>query len=61
MTNSDSFCNQVRMSAQCIVESGAAGLSGLYDLTAQRLVRFAVTITRNQHDAEDAVQASWFV
>jgi len=46
------------MSAQCIVESGAAGLSGLYDLTAQRLVRFAVTITRNQHDAEDAVQAS---
>jgi RNA polymerase sigma-70 factor, ECF subfamily len=42
------------MSAQCIVESGAAGLSGLYDLTAQRLVRFAVTITRNQHDAEDA-------
>jgi len=58
MDKCDSFSNQVRMSAQCIVESGAAGLSGLYDLTAQRLVRFAVTITRNQHDAEDAVQAS---
>ncbi len=58
MTNCDSFSNQVRTSAQCIVESGAAGLAGLYDLTAQRLVRFAVTITRNQHDAEDAVQAS---
>ncbi len=33
-------------------------MSGLYDLTASRLVRFAVTITRNQHDAEDAVQAA---
>jgi len=30
----------------------------LFDLTSQRLVRFALAITRNQHDAEDAVQAS---
>ncbi len=28
---------------------------GLYDLTATRLVRLATAITRNQHDAEDAV------
>ena len=27
-------------------------------MTAQRLVRFAATVTRNQHDAEDAVQAT---
>jgi RNA polymerase sigma-70 factor (ECF subfamily) len=41
-----------------IAESSASALSGLYDLTAQRLVRYATTITRNQHDAEDAVQAA---
>lgn len=35
---------------------GVSALSGLFDLTATRLVRLAVTITRNQHDAEDAVQ-----
>lgn len=27
-------------------------------MTALRLVRFAATVTRNQHDAEDAVQAT---
>ena len=58
MSNPVSFSEQVRDSAQCIAESGAAALSGLYDLTSMRLVRFAVTITRNQHDAEDAVQAA---
>ena len=52
-----SFSERVRESAQCIAESGAGALSGLYDLTSMRLVRFSVTITRNQHDAEDAVQA----
>jgi RNA polymerase sigma-70 factor, ECF subfamily len=52
------FSERVRESAQCIAESGAAALSGLYDLTSMRLVRFSVTITRNQHDAEDAVQAA---
>jgi RNA polymerase sigma-70 factor (ECF subfamily) len=31
-------------------------LSALVDLTSQRLLRLAVTVTRNQHDAEDAVQ-----
>jgi len=54
----ESFSNQVRLFAQRIDESSAAALSGLYDLTSQRLVRFATTITRNQHDAEDALQAA---
>ncbi|MGV3485767.1 MAG: RNA polymerase sigma factor [Planctomycetaceae bacterium] len=54
----DTFSSRVRCSAERIAESGAAALSGLYDLTAVRLVRYAVTITRNQHDAEDAVQAA---
>jgi RNA polymerase sigma-70 factor, ECF subfamily len=52
-----SFSEQVRDNVRCIAESGSVALGGLYDLTATRLVRFAVTITRNQHDAEDVVQA----
>ncbi len=32
-------------------------LGALFDLTSVRLVRFATTITRQQQDAEDAVQA----
>ncbi|MCC6507745.1 MAG: sigma-70 family RNA polymerase sigma factor [Pirellulaceae bacterium] len=58
MSTSMSYSEQVRRCAVCIAESGTAGLSGLYDLTAMRLLRLAVTITRNQHDAEDAVAAA---
>ncbi|MCC7338890.1 MAG: sigma-70 family RNA polymerase sigma factor [Pirellulaceae bacterium] len=43
--------------ADRLSELGVAALSGLFDLTSTRLVRLAVTITRNQHDAEDAVQS----
>ncbi len=39
-------------------ETGVAALAGLFDLTSMRLVRLAVTITRNQDDAEDAVQSA---
>lgn len=53
-----SLSDRVRQCALRIAESGGPALSGLYDLTAHRLVRYAVTITRNQHDAEDAVQAA---
>lgn len=49
---------QIREYVVRISESGPAALAGLYDLTAPRLLRFAITITRNQHDAEDAVQAA---
>jgi RNA polymerase sigma-70 factor (ECF subfamily) len=58
ITLPDSFSEQVRLFANRIAESSAAALSGLFDLTAQRLVRYATTITRNQHDAEDAVQTT---
>lgn len=58
MTYQATYSERVRDCADCIAETGTAGLSGLYDLTATRLVRFAVAITRNQHDAEDAVQAA---
>ena len=33
-------------------------MGALFDLTSHRLVRFAVTLTRNQHDAEDCVQTA---
>ena len=41
-----------------ISSHGLAAAAGLYDLTSVRLVRFATTITRNQHDAEDAVASA---
>lgn len=36
---------------------GVSALGALFDLTSPRLVRLAIAVTRNQHDAEDAVQA----
>ncbi len=55
---SDDFSQRIRRCAKRIEESGVAALAGLFDLSSQRLTRLAVTITRNQHDAEDAVQAA---
>ena len=37
---------------------GVRALGPLYDLTAKRLVRYASMVTRQQQDAEDAVQAA---
>jgi RNA polymerase sigma-70 factor, ECF subfamily len=51
-----SFSDQVRQCVQHLAEVGDPGLAGLYNLTAVRLVRLATSVTRNQHDAEDAVQ-----
>ena len=58
MGRSDSFADQVAVCVESLTESGVAALGGLFDLTSQRLVRYATTITQNQHDAEDAVQAA---
>lgn len=52
------FAERVRQTAERLCEDGIGGLEELFDLTSDRLVRLAVTITRNQHDAEDAVQAA---
>ncbi|MFG0289233.1 MAG: RNA polymerase sigma factor [Rhodopirellula sp. JB044] len=52
------FSQRVRTSARQLAELGDDSISGLIDLTSLRLVRFATTLTRNQHDAEDAVQAT---
>jgi RNA polymerase sigma-70 factor (ECF subfamily) len=37
---------------------GVPALGALFDLTSQRLVRFAAAMTRHQQDAEDAVQTA---
>lgn len=58
MGQPSTFTEQVANCVERLAESGVAALGGLFDLTSQRLVRFATTITRNQHDAEDAVQAT---
>lgn len=58
MTPLNPFSELVRQAALRLAESGVAALGGLYDLTSARLVRFAVTIAGNQHDAEDAVSAA---
>lgn len=55
---SSSFSQRVRVVACQLAELGDDAISGLIDLTSLRLVRFATTITRNQHDAEDAVQTA---
>lgn len=57
MTLDSPFSERVQAAADRLAESGVAALGGLFDLTSHRLVRFAATITRNQHDGEDAVQA----
>jgi RNA polymerase sigma-70 factor, ECF subfamily len=57
-SSTSEFSERVRLFADRIAESSAPALAGLYDLTAARLVRYATTVARNQHDAEDAVQAA---
>ena len=52
------FEERLTVCIQRLAESGVAALGGLFDLTSQRLVLYATAITRNQHDAEDAVQAA---
>ena len=48
----------VELYAKRISSNDIDALSGLYDVTSQRLLRFAVSLTGNQHDGEDAVQSA---
>jgi RNA polymerase sigma-70 factor, ECF subfamily len=52
------FSQCVRICTDRLAGTGVDALGALFDLTSQRLVRFAVAIARNQHDAEDAVQTA---
>jgi len=58
MTAQDDFSSRVCECTEQLAASGIGALGVLFDLTAQRLVRFAVALTRQQQDAEDAVQAA---
>jgi RNA polymerase sigma-70 factor (ECF subfamily) len=57
MSDSLPFPARVQHCADHLARYGVSGLSALFDLTSVRLVRYATTLTRNQHDAEDVVQA----
>jgi RNA polymerase sigma-70 factor (ECF subfamily) len=58
MARTADFSHSVRQCADRLAAAGVDALGALFDLTSHRLVRFAVAITRNQHDAEDAVQTA---
>jgi RNA polymerase sigma-70 factor (ECF subfamily) len=53
------FPNRVRNCANELARRGVSALSELFDLVAPRSVRYAQALTRNQHDAEDALQAAF--
>jgi RNA polymerase sigma-70 factor (ECF subfamily) len=57
MAGQRDFAQSVRQCTDRLSELGVGALGALFDLTSDRLVRFAIALTRNQHDAEDAVQA----
>jgi RNA polymerase sigma-70 factor (ECF subfamily) len=58
MTAQDDFSQRVGQCVDRLTAEGVDALGALFDLTCHRLVRFAVALTRNQHDAEDAVQTA---
>ena len=58
MADQSAFTERVQDCVDRLSTAGVDALGALFDLTSQRLVRFAVALTRNQHDAEDAVQTA---
>jgi RNA polymerase sigma-70 factor, ECF subfamily len=58
MAGSSDFPQRVQECADRLSNTGVDALAALFDLTSDRLVRFAVALARNQHDAEDAVQTA---
>lgn len=53
------FPARVKHCASELAQRGVSALSELFDLVASRSVRYAQALTRNQHDAEDALQAAF--
>jgi RNA polymerase sigma-70 factor, ECF subfamily len=58
MAGQTDFSHRVRECSDRLAAVGVDALGALFDLTSQRLVRFAAALTRRQHDAEDAVQTA---
>ena len=61
MNNSEAqdFQALFRVCVGRLTQEPERALTELYDLSAQRLVRFAATLTGNQPDAEDALQGTF--
>ena len=53
------FQTNFRNCVDRLTEQPERALTEMFDLTAQRLVRFAITVTGNQPDAEDALQGAF--
>jgi len=58
LTSPGAFAERVRECTNRLIAVGVDALGGLFDLTSNRLIRFATALTRHQHDAEDAVQTT---
>lgn len=58
MAGINDFDQRVGEVTERLRTSGVAALGALFDLTSNRLVRFAAALTRHQQDAEDAVQTA---
>jgi RNA polymerase sigma-70 factor, ECF subfamily len=58
MDSQTDFNERILDCAARLKASGVDALGSLFDLTSHRLVRFAVALTRHQHDAEDCVQTA---
>lgn len=58
MNTHDDFVATVKHYADRLGNADVDVLGALFDLTSQRLVGLAIAVTRNQHDAEDAVQTT---
>lgn len=58
-TNTQLFHQQFSACVRKLAKDPQHALGSLFDLAAVRLVRFAVAITGNQSDAEDALQATF--
>lgn len=54
----NNFQDEVRRCVSDVQRHGVIALGALFDLTAGRCLRYAQSITRNQEDAEDALQAA---
>lgn len=57
MTAPNAFDDALRRLCERLNRDGGDAIGPLIDLTVDRLIRLAVSITRHQDDAEDAVQA----
>lgn len=53
------FLNAFQNCVDRLTRDTDGALAGMFDLTAQRLVRLAMAVTGNQADAEDALQSAF--